>query len=63
MTLYLSAVSCIVLTKAFILQCFRKWRGSYMNCDVTIDIGVQSFEKIRERNSFYIDKTEFIREW
>ena len=29
----------------------------------TIGIGVQSFEKIRERNYFYIDKTDFIREW
>ena len=29
----------------------------------TIGIGVQSFEKIRERNYFYIDKTKFIKEW
>lgn len=29
----------------------------------TIGIGIQSFDKIRERNSFYIDKTGFIREW
>lgn len=29
----------------------------------TIGIGVQSFEKIRERNYFYIDKTPFIKEW
>ena len=29
----------------------------------TIGIGVQSFEKIRERNYFYIDKSDFIREW
>ena len=34
-----------------------------MNCGVAIDIGVQNFEKIRERNSFYVDKTDFIREW
>ena len=29
----------------------------------TIGIGIQSFEKIRENNYFYIDKTDFIREW
>ena len=29
----------------------------------TVAIGVQSFEKIRERNYFYIDKTSFIKEW
>lgn len=34
-----------------------------MNCSKTIDIGVQSFEKIRARNSFYVDKTDLIREW
>ena len=34
-----------------------------MNCGVAIDIGVQSFEKIRVRNSFYVDKTAFIKEW
>ena len=28
-----------------------------------ISIGNQSFEKIRETNSFYIDKTGFIKEW
>lgn len=34
-----------------------------MNRGKTVDIGVQSFEKIRARNSFYVDKTELIREW
>lgn len=29
----------------------------------TVGIGVQDFEKIREGNYFYIDKTSFIREW
>ena len=29
----------------------------------TVGIGIQDFEKIRERNYFYIDKTDFIREW
>ena len=28
-----------------------------------ISIGNQSFESIREKNNFYIDKTNFIREW
>ncbi len=29
----------------------------------TISIGTQSFEKIREKNSFYIDKSLLIKEW
>lgn len=29
----------------------------------TVGIGLQDFEKIRERNVFYIDKTRFIQEW
>lgn len=29
----------------------------------TVGIGLQNFEKIREQNLFYIDKTGFIREW
>lgn len=29
----------------------------------TIGIGVQDFEKIRTRNIFYVDKTDFIRQW
>lgn len=29
----------------------------------TIGIGIQSFEKIMYANCFYIDKTDFIREW
>ncbi len=29
----------------------------------TIAIGLQDFNKIRTKNTFYIDKTEFIREW
>ena len=28
-----------------------------------IGIGIQSFEKIRENGYFYVDKTDFIREW
>ena len=29
----------------------------------TVAIGIQSFEKIREKNCFYVDKTFFIKEW
>ena len=29
----------------------------------TVAIGVQSFEKLIEENYFYIDKTDFIKEW
>ena len=28
-----------------------------------VAIGIQSFDEIREGNCFYIDKTDFIREW
>jgi len=34
-----------------------------MNHDVTVDIGIQSFEKVHARNAFYVDKTGFIQEW
>ena len=29
----------------------------------TVGIGLQSFETIRERQCFYVDKTKFIKEW
>lgn len=29
----------------------------------TVAIGIQDFEKIRQDNVFYVDKTDFIREW
>ena len=29
----------------------------------TVGIGIQSVDKIREGNYFYIDKTHFIKEW
>ena len=29
----------------------------------TVGIGIQSFEKLIMENSFYIDKTDFIKEW
>ena len=28
-----------------------------------ISTGIQDFEKLRVNNGYYIDKTEFIREW
>ncbi len=34
-----------------------------MNSRTIVNIGVQNFDKLRERDSFYIDKTGFIREW
>ena len=34
-----------------------------MGCNVTIDVGIQSFEKVYTRRAFYVDKTDFIREW
>lgn len=29
----------------------------------TVAIGIDDFEKLREKDCFYIDKTDFIREW
>ena len=29
----------------------------------TVSIGKQDFASLREQNSFYIDKTDFIRQW
>ena len=29
----------------------------------TVGIGIQSFDKMREGNYFYVDKTPFIKEW
>ena len=29
----------------------------------TVAIGIQSFEKVRVNNYFYVDKTSFIKEW
>ena len=28
-----------------------------------IGIGIQNFEKLREKDCFYVDKTSFIQEW
>ncbi len=29
----------------------------------TVGIGIQNFEKVIKENCFYIDKTDFIRQW
>lgn len=29
----------------------------------SVAIGIQSFEKLREKDCFYVDKTDFIKEW
>ena len=34
-----------------------------MQRSVLVNIGIQRFDKLREQGSFYIDKTDFIREW
>lgn len=34
-----------------------------MEKKIFVNIGEQRFDRIRERNSFYIDKTDFIKEW
>ena len=37
--------------------------GVGMNKKPVVNIGVQRFDKLRKQGSFYIDKTDFIREW
>jgi len=34
-----------------------------MDRGILVNIGVQRFDRIREQGAFYIDKTDFIREW
>ncbi len=34
-----------------------------MNRKPVVNIGIQRFDKLRKESSFYIDKTDFIREW
>ncbi len=34
-----------------------------MNKKPVVNIGIQRFDKLRKQGSFYIDKTDFIREW
>ena len=37
--------------------------GADMKKKPVVNIGVQRFDKLRKQGSFYIDKTDFIREW
>ena len=37
--------------------------GMGMDKSTVVNVGVQRFDRVREQNSFYIDKTAFIREW
>lgn len=37
--------------------------GVDMNGGTVVSIGAQQFDKLREEDRFYIDKTGFIREW
>ena len=34
-----------------------------MESKILVNVGVQRFDRIREQKAFYIDKTDFIREW
>lgn len=34
-----------------------------MDCSTVVNIGAQKFDRIREQDAFYIDKTGFIKEW
>ena len=34
-----------------------------MNGKPVVNIGIQRFDKLREQGAFYIDKTDFIKEW
>ena len=40
-----------------------KKRGVDMDCNTMVNLGEQRFDRIREENRFYIDKTDFIKEW
>ncbi len=51
--------------KSFILKMNKKVliEKERENMARTVGIGMQDFEKIIVNNYFYIDKTEFIKEW
>lgn len=34
-----------------------------MDSRILVDLGVQRFDRLIEQERFYIDKTDFIREW
>ena len=41
----------------------KKAAGNEVRMGRTVAIGIQSFEQIIENDVFYVDKTNFIREW
>ena len=42
---------------------FQKLLEKGADLERKVAIGIQSFDKIREDNYFYVDKTSFIKEW
>ena len=47
-----------------VIKVLQKYLGGENMANTTfVNIGEQRFDRIRERKSFYIDKTVFIREW
>ena len=45
------------------LSCIVRRQMECENMSRTVGIGIQSFEKLIENDYFYIDKTDFIRQW
>ena len=54
----ISVTDCVFLTKSYLLE----EELNYL-MKRTVAIGMQSFEKIISNNCFYVDKTNFIKEW
>lgn len=42
------------------MECMKEGCGSMAR---TVGIGYQDFAKVRQEHIFYVDKTNFIREW
>lgn len=51
----------VFISSRYNTSMYRKARNRVMR--KTIGIGIQNFEKIKTHNIFYIDKTNFIKEW
>ncbi len=58
--LYKAAESGILLTELY--RSVEKWGNLYMY-ENKAALGYQDFQKIRDNHIFYIDKTDFIKEW
>ena len=39
------------------------WGGVNMDSNTIVNIGAQRFDRLREQDFLYIDKTRFIKEW